>query len=498
MPRPWDTMTDRKPLLLALLACTAGASQDVRLRIVDEHGRPVAARIQLFDSEGKAQPIRSRSTTTLVHPRFPALGIVASGRCEIELPAGRSRVRVDRGAEYLAVEFEAAPGAERTVRLQRWIDMAARGWWSGDMHVHRLPADMPLLMEASDLHFAPAITKWNDSSSMDSWPEQKVYRVGADRAYSIDNCEDERGWGAALFFGVKSPLKLYGLKTHREYPPPLPVWREAREKGALIDLEKAIWWGAPVIAALVPPDSIGVANNHFLGERMLDTEAWGRPRDQRRYPGPRGFAQYIFELYYHYLNAGRRIPASAGSANGVIQNPLGYNRSYVYLGKRFSFEDWLSGQKSGRNFVTNGPMLFLKVNGKLPGAVIQATEVRVELEALASAELEKAELIVDGAVVEAFAPGKDLKRLAVSKRLKVRPGGWLAARCFEKCPFTVRFAHTSPVYFGRTPARSPEALAFMRAWIDAEMDRLRGLSSLADAQRDELLELCRQGREAYR
>jgi hypothetical protein len=475
----------------------------LRLKILDEHDQPVPARVQVFDHQAKAQPVRSASPTILIHPRFPALGVVASGQCEIELPAPRSLVRIERGTEYRPVEMEleSPPGGtlERGVRLQRWIDMAARGWWSGDLHVHRAHSEMSALMEACDLHFAPTITRWNENSNMDAWPEQKVYRAGDRRAYSIDNCEDERGWGAALFFGVHSPLALYGLKTHRDYPPPLPIWREARQKGAFIDLEKAIWWGAPVVAALVPPDSVGVAVNHFLERGLLDNEAWGRPRDQQNYPGQRGFAAYIFDLYYHYLNSGLRVPASAGSANGVLMNPLGYNRSYVYLGRRFSYDDWLAGQKAGRNFVTNGPALFLKVNGRLAGAEFdRGGEVSVELEAVAAAELEKAEVIVDGKVVETVTPGRDPTRIRASRRIQVRTGGWLAARCFEKCAFTVRFAHTSPVYFGRSPARTREALEYMRGWIDAEIERIRGLASLTEAQREELLGLCRQAREFYR
>ena len=124
------------------------------------------------------------------------------------------------------------------------------------------------------------------------------------------------------------------------------------------------------MAALIRPDTIGIANNHFLEEGMLDSEAWGRPRNRDQYPGHRGFANYIFDLYYTYLSAGLRIPASAGSANGVLKNPIGYSRSYAFLGNSFTTEAWLAAQKAGRNFVTNGPMLFLNANGERPGAVL--------------------------------------------------------------------------------------------------------------------------------
>lgn len=305
-----------------------------RIAVLDENGRPTAARLEALDSAGAPLPMPSGLLP--IHPRNAKLGVVIDRQADVELPTGTVRARISRGGEYIPVEIDAARGGE--VRLRRWIHMAARGWWAGDMHVHRAPNDMPRLTEAAAIRFAPAITRWNDQSNLASWPPG--------REYSVNNCEDERGWGAALFFGLPSPLQLYSMKTNRNYPAAAPIWREAREKRAYIDLEKAIWWGAPVAVALEPPDSIGVAVNHFLEDRMMDNEAWGRPRDLARYPGPAGFASYVFDLYYAYLNAGLRVPASAGSANGVIHNPLGYNRSYVHLGSDFSAERWMAAQKA--------------------------------------------------------------------------------------------------------------------------------------------------------
>jgi len=186
------------------------------------------------------------------------------------------------------------------------------------------------------------------------------------------------------------------------------------------------------------------------------------------------------------LNAGFRIPPSAGSANGVLRSPLGYNRSYVNLGRRFSYEGWLAGQKEGRNFVTNGPLLFLTVRG-----------ASVRLRALSGAELDKAEIVVDGEVVKTFAATPGSSSLTGEARVRVEEGGWLAARVFEKNDKTVRFAHSAPVYFGKKARRSPQALARMREWIDALVEHVEPLRDLTPAQREEWLTLCRQAREFY-
>jgi hypothetical protein len=40
-------------------------------------------------------------------------------------------------------------------RSKRITDLAKEGWFGGDAHVHRPPADIELLTQAEDLHIAP-------------------------------------------------------------------------------------------------------------------------------------------------------------------------------------------------------------------------------------------------------------------------------------------------------------------------------------------------------
>jgi hypothetical protein len=473
---------------LLLAAATGAFPSTLILRVLDERGQPAAARVLVVDPGGEPQQIEAADAPPLVaaHPNFPELGVIVRDRRSLKLPPGRLTMRVDRGTEYRRVQIALdGDGGEQAARLERWIDMAAKGWWSGDLHVHRAAADLPALLDAADLHFVPALTGWNDSS-----------RVAASPPY---NYEDERHWGAALFVNAKSPIRLYAREA--EYPPPYATWSEARSHGAFIDLEKLIWWEAPVIAALIPPDSIGVAVNHFREDGVSTRASLARPRDESRYPGERGFARYILDLYSHYLSAGFRIPASAGSANGVAKNAIGYNRSYVYLGKKYSYDHWLAGQKAGRNFVTNGPMLLVRVNGELPGAVLPAgvRKARVDVNAMSAGHLERAEILVDGVVARTLQPSDPGSSIHATSTVSVEAGSWLVVRCFEKNDATVRFAQTSPVYFGESPRRSRESLAYLRDWVEAEMERIRAVpeAKLSAAQKEEFLALCRKALRFY-
>src|SRR5690606_29213043 len=65
------------------------------------------------------------------------------GTCQGWLPRGEVIVDVARGFEYqpLRTKVEIARDQrELTLRLRRWTDMNARGWYSGDTHVHFLGA----------------------------------------------------------------------------------------------------------------------------------------------------------------------------------------------------------------------------------------------------------------------------------------------------------------------------------------------------------------------
>src|SRR5438093_382057 len=139
------------------------------LEIADERGRPVPARVSVTGPDGRswapddawrhADEAFDRSERAFEYGYFHA-----AGRAALTVPAGRVTVEVTRGPEYRIARAEltlAAGGssAERVV-LRRIADLPARGWWSGDLHVHMNyggayrndPARLRAQAEAEDLH----------------------------------------------------------------------------------------------------------------------------------------------------------------------------------------------------------------------------------------------------------------------------------------------------------------------------------------------------------
>ncbi|HLQ43566.1 MAG TPA: hypothetical protein VK137_02460, partial [Planctomycetaceae bacterium] len=101
---------------------------------------------------------RARGETSVEkHTTLPAHPFIA------QLPPGKYTLTVERGKEYLTatqqIEVADTP-VSITIKLKRWINMAERGWYSGDTHVHRPLAEMPNLVLAEDLNIAFPTTQW--------------------------------------------------------------------------------------------------------------------------------------------------------------------------------------------------------------------------------------------------------------------------------------------------------------------------------------------------
>jgi hypothetical protein len=347
---------------------------------------------------------------------------------------------------------------------------------------------------AEDVNLSVVFTMWNATNlwAGKPLPADPVMKISPHHLATLMNAEDERGGGAWMLHQIPEPLPL--SPSARWYPAGLRFVQMARAKlrGLFpwFDLEKLIWWEAPVMMALEPPDSFGVLNNHFNQYGMLDNEAWGRARDRNRFPGFNGFAAYTNELYYRYLNLGFRMPATAGSASGVLPNPVGYNRVYVPLRrKRFTVENWYTALREGGGFVTNGPMLFFTAKEQ-SGTVVGRVEV------LSRDPIDRIEIIANGEVMKRVLPfGRTWTgKFAIDRK----DHSWVAARAFVLGSPGVRMAHTSPVWLpGKWDARN-DAKYFVE-W----MDELIAITSKEekrfqkDGEREEILELYKKARAFY-
>jgi hypothetical protein len=338
------------------------------------------------------------------------------------------------------------------------------------------------------------ITWWNERNP---WSEravlkQPLMRVEGEkrpRLYHVMAGEDERQGGALLYFGLDQPLPITG--SGREYPSPVKFLRMAQERGAWIEIEKPFWWDTPVWLATGAVNSIGIANNHMHRRGMFPGEAWGRPRDMQKWPGALGNGHWTQEIYYHVLNTGLRIAPTAGSASGVLPNPVGYNRVYVHIDGDLTWEKWWDGLRAGRCFVTNGPLLRVRANGELPGHVFTAPaggKVTIDLAAeLTGREpIRTVQIIRDGQVVREIT-GEQWARSPSPGSLTFEESGWFLIRAFADVQHTFRFASTAPFYveIGGRPRISRQSAQFFIDWVT---DRRARVSVDQPAQLEEVMQ----------
>ena len=488
--------------VLLLCACFVSQAQDnssVEFRVSDSQGALVPCRIHLRDSEGKSKFAEGLPSWK---DHF-----VCPGKARVNVVPGEYTWEIERGPEFRRLSGIAmvTPGKVTKVEqtLVRHVELRKSGWYSADLHVHRPVSDIELLMSAEDLDFAPVIGWWNQPAPDAQPAAETEFKLANGRVYCTGAGEDEREGGALLYFGLKQPLDL--TVRSREFPSPMRFVDQARRQNAnvWIDIEKPFWWDVPTWIAVAKPDSIGISHNHMHRRGVLGTEAWGRPRDSNQYAGVSGNGLWTQDIYYHILNCGLRLPPSAGSASGVLPNPVGYNRVYVHLGKeRLSRDNWFGALKSGRCFVTNGPLLRVTANEKWPGAELPngvGSTVELQIELDSNDPVSQLEVIHNGQVVKRIAcSSQSSQQLEAS--IELTEPGWFLVRAIADVEHTFRFASTAPWYVpspDNQPQISRRSVQFFLDWIDERIERVSG-NVTNESQREQVLRWHFEAREFWR
>jgi hypothetical protein len=185
--------------------------------------------------------------------------------------------------------------------------------------------------------------------------------------------------------------------------------------------------------------------------------------------------------WHHALNNGFKVPVTGGedSISSMHRTRLvGATRGYFFLGPaKLSWENFRDALLEGRGFVTNGPLLALTVDGKLPGAEIHLPagggSVRVHASLQSIAPVDRLELVSNGAVVERIPLPADRRKAEIVRDIPMRRSGWLtlqaiAANATHPIEDSRPMATTNPVYVlvGGAPIRSAASADYFVRWID--------------------------------
>ena len=467
----------------------------IELDIRDERGAATSARIGLYGADGREVlpsddavavpryresvrhvPLRSISADESgpgklrePWPHDNRWTTYVDGTYRVEVPAGVYDLVVSKGPEYrwISRRMTVEPGSTRreAVDLERWIDLPATGWHSGDAHIHmrRDPQDDPAILaitRAEDVRVANLLQMGNVGNA---YFHQHAFgqrgRASGNGFHLVSGQEDPRTGqrGHTLHLNVAE-----ALRDEARYFLYHETFERLRAGGALSGYAHVDsgWFSDDAGLALdVPFGLVDVVE--ILQAGALHTDQW-----------------------YDFLNLGYRLVPIAGSDWPYI-DVVGTVRSYVHVDGAMTPDAWFDALRAGHTFVTSGPMLTLAVNGVSMGGEVSPGpdgELLVSASAHQSPDLgpvERLELVVHGDVV-ATGTIRDDGSAVLEHRSTPTTGCWVAVRANGG---TGTFAHTAPVY---VPERGATWRADRATAIVGRMrDRLWALlGSTADPQDD--------------
>lgn len=488
------------------------------VRLQNEQGQSVAARVYLRDEAGKSH-IPDGSIGRGRKDRF----FHAAGQFQITLRPAVYTVEVVKGFEYQpvtrSIDLNYIELGDRstveTIVLKRFIDMPARGWFSGDVHMHPNHREGGLYMTMEDCQLLAAGEDIRVANLLIS-NRQFTTRV-FDTEYFLDGAPDPASGESLMVVqeefrntsGMYGHMPLLGINRlvepfftgerpyWEDYPANYTIAKRAREMGGVVTYaHPADRPGVPVGAHLgreFPIDlALGVIDGlDVLSNKNEDGAMW---------------------MYYRVLNSGLRCTASAGTDTQMdvttSDSISGGQKVYVKLDPPLTYPKWIASYKAGRTFVSNGPLLTLEVEGSGPGDEIRfagAKRVKVSATARSLVPMQTLELVVNGEVVAKAGAAADGASAELTHTLDLEQSAWIAARVGGPAHRRVMndpkvFAHTSPVYCvrdGKPVTIAKDATAVIE-WIDRLIEDVKSSPRFATAaRRQEVLEIFQNGRRYY-
>jgi hypothetical protein len=458
-------------LFVAALVYSAQVTRPavMAVRIYDAvSGKATPVRIRLRDSQGNRPRAHGASTVSDSAIPIPkqAIGVMwgqqdraqgyslqpdgsfyVDGSFDVTLPPGEYTVAISKGNEYLQQTYQLAlkPGetVTRQYRMERWIDMPKRGWYSSDDHIHiqRSPRDDSSLLRwiaAEDIHVGNILEMgdyWATYFTQYSFGENGRYQEGGNILSSGQEEPRTPEIGHTIALGasamVRAPNDYYSFDR---------LFDRARQAGGIAGFAHQ-----------------GMSFHGYRGMALNVLRGKVDFLELCQFCVPEG--PLPVDHYYHFLDLGFKLTALAGSdfpwcgrdvKDGASERyaQIGNARFYAYAGEPFSFARWFEAVKAGHTFVTTGPVLLLKVNGRLPGDTLDVQpgeKLQITAEAYGQREqvpLSSLEIIGHGKVLKS-AQGSGGERLSLELEMPADHGIWIAAKCTAG---KGQVAHTTPVY----------------------------------------------------
>jgi hypothetical protein len=487
----------------------------LRVRVLDESGKPTPARIHGLAADGKFYaPVDtySRITSTGEHVFH------TEGEFTVELPPGRIALDAAKGFEYVPArgdtEIRNGETATLALALRRMTDFAAKGWRNGSTHVHgnyggnlRNTLENLMRMSRAEGHDIVNALAANKDNRILDW--QWFVRGGGEHPVSKNGVrvivgEEYRPpfYGHVFFIGLKDHLispfttGYEGTGIESLYPSNTDMFRKARAQGAVTGyVHPFAGDGDPL------EQGLGVAKAFPVDAALGAVECleWSAA------------SRAGLLVWHHALNNDLRIVPTGGedSISNLHNSKLvGSVRTYAWVGKDFRVEPWLEALRKGRTFYSSGPLLEFRVNGEMPGGEVRlgegGGEVTIEAEVRSIAPLSKVVIYSNGKVFREIPLSGDKRSAELRERFRVSGSAWfsLTAEGPRDRLLDANYLQASTnavrVYTGSGKIRNRESAQYFVRWID----RLTGMAAewpwwRSEAEKKHVLSQFEQARRIY-
>lgn len=431
--------------------------------------------------DGTLKDALSKFSTSIKPPHTETTHFYSSGRSTLKLPEGPVTIKVFKGPEYYVgkaeVKVTAGKVIQKTIKISRMTNFPKKGWYSADDHIHIARAHKgvnPLvlkMMQAEDVHVGN-ILQVGRAHSFSVTPQ---YAHGPAGLYQEGNYIISSGQenlrthilGHAITLGAKE--KILEKKSYLNYP---KFWQQAVEQGAIN--------GMAHYAMLIPELDSDAGLPLFLRYNLL------------HFMEVLQFNQAQYDTWYDMLNLGFRITPTAGTdypCDGSRHMLPGQERFYTQVDGSLSYDKWLESVRSGRTFVTTGPLLTFRINGKDIGEEITLdgpADVIIEAEVIYDSERDSVyalELIENGNLAYSYPQLDDSGRIKFKIHRRIEETSWLAVRTLHSKfqPAQASWAahrteaHTAPIYVNLKNslplASHPRTKEIIKPWL-AVLDKL--------------------------
>ncbi len=376
-------------------------ARTIKLRVRDEKGQPAMASFVIRDRLNRLYPNPAKR---LAPDFFFQPQIYRADGETISLPPGYYNITYTGGPEYrvhtkeLAVD-EKGP-AEISFQLERWIDPARYGWYSGDHHVHAagcshyqnptegvLPRDMIRQIAGERLNIGAVLT-WGP----DYYYQKQFFSGHDDPLSKFDELMHYDLEVSGFPSSHAGHIVLLGLRE-QDYPGAtrisewptwdLPVLRWAKSQGAVVGFAHS-GWGLEVTGSNLPNYEVPGFDGIGANEYIVDVTEPGLVDFISAVDTP-----YVWELniWYQTLNAGFRTRIAGETDFPCIYDQrVGIGRTYTKL-DTLSYTNWLEALKAGRSYVSDGKshLMDFKLNGVPVGGA--ASEVHLDAAATVHAQV---------------------------------------------------------------------------------------------------------------